>query len=404
MKDRKIAKLLQECEDWMAETGGTAKQAASRYPEQALELEEILGTIHNLQISKKPSPSETFKAAAPARMDNLIKAREADKGKSAVTKTRSARHRRQQTKLTRRLQPMTWAIIIGLLAAAITGGGATVYASADALPGDALYPVKELVQDVELAFSDDAGDVELLLENLDGNVEDLKELAFQGRSEDILTGLEEYEETLGELIRKRTRVSYEDAGTEESVNQRIQSQLEKHSETLEALQLQTREQVKLQEKLQQALQLTETGKVYGPNEGGQNENPGEPNGAGPGEPQGEQIGSGKPEDAGQGNGEGKPEDAGSGGDSGNAGSESPGQGQGGKPDDAGNGDSECECTCIEPDVYCVDGIVVDVDGNLIIDGICTCEETGLLCGETSSIGGSGNGHGGGTGGSGGGNP
>lgn len=261
---------------------------------------------------------------------------------------------------------MTWIVILGILAAALAGGGGAAYASADALPGDALYPVKTGLQDLELAFSADETDIELLLGNMDGNLSELAQLAGLGRYVDMEAGLEEYQTNLMRLEQTRARINYEDAGTEEALQTRIQSQLMTHTALLEQLKLQTKDQIKLQEKLQQAIQLTETGKTYGPNDGGKPEEPGQPNGAGPGEPQGTQTGPGKPEDAGPDNQGGS------------------GNGQGGQPADTGSGSGaggqgQPVCTCVEPDLFCVEGEVQDAEGKSLPEAICTCQETGELC-------------------------
>jgi len=272
---------------------------------------------------------------------------------------------------------MTWIVILGILAAALAGGGGAAYASNDALPGDALYPVRTMLQDLELAFSDDAGDLDLLLGNMDENLGDLVHLANQQRFNDMLIGLEEYEENLQAMHQTRTRLSYEDAGTEDSLNIRIQSQLQLHTQLLEQLKLQTQDQLKIQEKLQQAIQLTETGNTYGPNDGGKPDEPGAPNGAGPGEP----VQEGKPDDAGSGQEDsGKPEDAGSG--QGDA-----GYGPGGKPEDAGTGSEygygpgeQQVCTCMEEALYCVMGEVQNEFGEVLEDTVCTCmEEPDTYC-------------------------
>ena len=143
---------------------------------------------------------------------------------------------------------MTWIVILGILAAALAGGGGVAYASADALPGDALYPVKTGLQDLELAFSGDETDIELLLGNMDGNLSELAQLAGLGRYEDMEAGLQEYQINRMRLEQTRARINYEDAGAEDALQTRIQSQLMTHTALLEQLKLQTKDQVKLQEK------------------------------------------------------------------------------------------------------------------------------------------------------------
>lgn len=196
---------------------------------------------------------------------------------------------------------MNWILIIGMIASVLAGGGGVAYASTDALPGDGLYPVKTMLQDMQMVFASDEKDAELLMNQMLNNIEEMQQLAVQERYEDILTGLEEYQANLAAMNQVRTRLNYEDAGSETSLNTRLQEQLQTCTLLLEQLQtqLQTQDQLRIQDKLQEAIQLTDTGNTYGPNEEpGQPEEPGEPNGAGPGEPQGTQTQDQQPEDAG----------------------------------------------------------------------------------------------------------
>jgi hypothetical protein len=366
MIEQPLADKLEDCLAWMQASGGTPEQAAGRYPEQAEALLPLLRAARQTAEEAQAAPSAEFRAAARARMMNLIAASEKAAQPRPVTKSRTPRPVKQTQPCTRS-NSMTWIVILGILAAALAGGGGAAYASADALPGDALYPVKTGLQDLELAFSGDETDIELLLGNMDGNLSELAQLAGMGRYEDMEAGLEEYQTNLMRLEQTRTRINYEDAGAEDALQTRIQSQLMTHAALLEQLKLQTKDQIKLQEKLQQAIQLTETGKTYGPNEGGQPEEPGQPNGAGPGEPQGTQTGTGKPEDAG-------PGDAGG---SGNV------NGPGGNPDagsgSGAGGQGEPTCTCMEPDLFCVESEVQDAEGKALPEAVCTCQETGELC-------------------------
>ncbi len=117
---------------------------------------------------------------------------------------------------------MTWIIVISLLATALAGGSGVAYASTDALPGDTLYPVKTAIQDLELTFASDEADVDLLLDHMAENIQDMEKLAQQGRYDDIETGLDDYLNNIQEFTQTRTRVSYDDAGTDDSINQRLQ--------------------------------------------------------------------------------------------------------------------------------------------------------------------------------------
>src|SRR5207237_8167470 len=68
-------------------------------------------------------------------------------------------------------------VSMGLAAAILAGGGATVAAASSALPGDALYPVKLFRENVQLAFSS-------------GTTEGLKRLQFARTRLHEIKGLE----------------------------------------------------------------------------------------------------------------------------------------------------------------------------------------------------------------------
>jgi len=359
MTETNISDLLAEALAWISDTGGSHDEAAARYPDHSEELLELLETVSQIEQTEQAKTRSEFKSAARTRMINLIEAQERANQIAAVTKTAPPRQIKQNHNLTRRLS-MTWIIVLGIFVAALAGGGGAAYASADALPGDALYPIKTAIQNVELTFSGDTGDIDLLLGNMDGNIQELQLLLQLGRQDDMLVGLDHFQLKLKALNQVRSRVSYEDAGTEESLNDRIQTQLQLHTEQLEQIKLQTQDHIQLQEKLQLAIQLTNTGNTYGPNDGGQPDEPGAPNGAGPGEP----VQEGKPEDAGSGQG-GKNEDPG-------PGPNNDSNGQGGKPDDAGTGAGESECTCQEEGLYCVLGEVQNEFGQVQDGATCTC--------------------------------
>jgi hypothetical protein len=396
MTDHETPNMLAESLEWIEKTGESIHEAAARFPDHSEELEKLLQTYELLENSEKLSPTTEFKAAARTRMINRINALEKSSHSDPVTKPGIFRLIWQNENGTRRFA-MRWLLTIGLIVSLIGGGGGTVYASNISLPGDMLYPLKTGLQDLELAFSGDSNDIELLLENMAQNINEMQQLATRQRYSDILIGLEEFEGNLQALNQTRARVSYEDAGTEESLNTRIQQQLQTHAQLLDQLRDQTRDQLKLQERLQQAIQLTEQGHTYGPNEGGQPAEPGSPNGAGPGEPQGPQNGAVKPEEAGSEGGQGDPGDGSPGNSPGSGGNGGAGTGNQNQ-NSFGNGDGSC--TCFEENLFCVIGEVQNEYGE-VVDAVCTCQQTSSLCGEGETHnqagpgeGGSGSGQGG----------
>ncbi len=408
--ERQLADLFAECLDWMSEKGGTAEQAAARYPEQCEALLQLLETAKQIETVPEVLPRPEFSAVARLRLQNQLKTK-----RKPVTFFASNRHIRQTNTGNRRFA-MTWLIVLGMIATLLAGGGGVAYASTDALPGDALYSVKTAIQDVELALTDDVGDVDLLLGFMNANVGEVQELAAQARWDDLVAGLGEYQQNLEALTQTQTRVSYDQAPGAEQLDNRVQEQLHTQSQLLQQIQERVQDQQQVMDKLQETIRQAEMGAAYGPGEGGPSEEPGQPNGAGPGEPQGGQNSddqSGKPEDAGNpdaggqggqpteqpgnqdnGNGAGGPSDEN---DNGNG----SGNGNDGAGEGTGPGSGVCQqvedCTCEEGDPDCIcDTVCVCAGGeeNCTCEEKCTLDQEGDGEGGPSDGGDNGNGQGG----------
>lgn len=354
MSDKNLSTELAACLEWIEETGDSAEKAAARFPNHYRELINLLETVEQLDSAEQPSPSPEFQFAARTRLLNQINAKKSAVQAAGVTNAQAARHIWQSEKLRRenfsqhppkRRFAMNWILIIGLLASVFAGGGGVAFASTDALPGDTLYPVKTMLQDMEMVFAGDEKDAELLMNQMFTNIEEMQQLATQERYGDMLIGLKEYQNNLEAMNQVRERINNEDAGTGDSLNTRLQEQLQTCTQLLEQLQtqlqtklqtqLQTQDQLKIQDKIQEAIQETDTGNTYGPNEdSGQPEEPGDPNGVGPGETQG--PGDQQPEDAGNPDTGCQGDDCGSGQQQPSGPNEDPGTGGG----DAGQGGSK----------------------------------------------------------------
>ena len=78
---------------------------------------------------------------------------------------------------------MSW-IVIAALIVALLGGGGSVYVSSDALPGDALYPLKTAAEAAQLALSRRA-DARLYPTYVATRVSELERLRAANRFEDM---------------------------------------------------------------------------------------------------------------------------------------------------------------------------------------------------------------------------
>jgi hypothetical protein len=104
-------------------------------------------------------------------------------------------------------------------------------ASAQALPGDALYPVKQGLEELSLTGSRSAdGDVALLADFTDERLEEIEQLVAKNRAADLVTGLENYDKTLGRLDAALEQLPSDSIQLDD-----IQARLARHTEVLLAL-------------------------------------------------------------------------------------------------------------------------------------------------------------------------
>ena len=101
---------------------------------------------------------------------------------------------------------MTWLAIITLLVSLIGGGGAAL-ASGNALPGEALYPVKAALEATQLTLAGDASDAELLAEFALERAQEIEGLVAQGDYEDIPEAVLAYIEIAKGLSEKLYEIS-----------------------------------------------------------------------------------------------------------------------------------------------------------------------------------------------------
>jgi outer membrane biosynthesis protein TonB len=128
----------------------------------------------------------------------------------------------------------TAALIAVLAVMVMIGSGlGAASVSAQALPGDSLYPVKRGFEEVSLTFSFSPGaDVQLLSDFTDRRLAEVEQLAAQGRESDLLLGLEYYEQTLSRLD-AAIKALPSDSGSAQLDD--LQARLIRHAEVLSAL-------------------------------------------------------------------------------------------------------------------------------------------------------------------------
>ncbi len=172
--------ILDECIVAIQERGETIQGCLARYPAQRAELAPLLDVVVRLQAARTLKASLEFRRASAVRMRNLVTARP-----RRVARQAWVLHWPQKR----------WAtviVLIGLWACLLIGGGA-VYASGDALPGDALYPVKRAAEVVQLNLArDEASHAQLRLNLAARRIEEAEALFNQGRPAQMPQVLADY--------------------------------------------------------------------------------------------------------------------------------------------------------------------------------------------------------------------
>ena len=172
------------------------------------ELEPLLRLAVALQEVPQIAASDSFKAAAPARMQNLIKSRSAspdqDQASEPIYKRISnallglIEQGRQQTGV-RRLPALAVFVLILFTAAFLSNR--LVTASANALPGEAFYSTKLTMERIQLSLSQtDLDDSYIHLEFASRRVNEASRLVEENRVEHIGIVLEDYVRQLFETM------------------------------------------------------------------------------------------------------------------------------------------------------------------------------------------------------------
>ena len=221
---------------------------------------------------------------------------------------------------------MVWIILIALVTS-LLGGGGVAYASTDSLPGDALYGVKTLIEDVRLSVADDADALALQYKFAEKRLGEMEALIAQNRLGEVEGALNAYMHALQEMAKIMAKGDPTDPQRTEAELGYLKGIRETQRERLEAMLKDIPEQLRLQ--LQLAIQNTEQFRLNRPEGAGQPEHAGEP--AGQGVQQMQQEQSGQTDEGGQ---EMKQEQTGQPEESGNPEPGTPNQA--GQPDDSGS--------------------------------------------------------------------
>jgi hypothetical protein len=218
----KRALLLDEVLLQMQQRKTAAGDSLQAYPKAVEELRPLLETAEQAAGLLQPAgPSPEFLRASETRL--LRKIRTAGRQDSRPQRTAPFAALWQRV-------PAAAVVFILAVALVLGSGWGVSSASAQALPGDALFPVKLGLEQAELTVStSEAGDVALLAKFADKRIGEIQELVQQGRFSDLETGFAEYENTLNRLDSAVMNLSA-DEGLAELID--VEDQLGLHTDIL----------------------------------------------------------------------------------------------------------------------------------------------------------------------------
>lgn len=182
----------------------TMEECQNQYPEHSSEIQELQSLKYELNSISKPKPDPQFRASAFKRIMNTLE-------QESVTNLpwyRQLIHSFQFTQ--KRRYQMTITLIV-ILVVSLFGGG-TVYASQNALPGDALYSLKLQIEDMQIQFASEDVDQDLYLQYANERVSEIEALIEEGRYADISIAMKGYSHAFIEAM----ATSEEGEETEES--------------------------------------------------------------------------------------------------------------------------------------------------------------------------------------------
>lgn len=180
MRFRSFRSILDECLTAI-QRGESVEACLARYPRQAARLKPLLTLAERVRRTPAAQPRPWAQATAW----NAVRLRAAD--------LRAGRRRAGASFHVSIgwLKPV--AVTLALFFALGAMGGATAFASQDALPNDRLYPVKLLGEDVHVWLTfDETRKAEILLDQSDQRMEEINTLVSHGEMipENVLSALE----------------------------------------------------------------------------------------------------------------------------------------------------------------------------------------------------------------------
>jgi hypothetical protein len=217
--ERKAAQVLDECLRGIESGQVTVEDCLRLHPEFRDSLGPLLALAVQTQQGLAPAaPSGVVRDQIEARLLNRLHKETASGLRTPPPSIRRAWSRRPAFALA------SLSLVLSLLV--LTAGVA--YASAEALPGDLLYTVKQGLEQARLAISTTPeGDTALLVSFADERLAEAEALAAAGRLADLELALQGYEREITALLTLTEEVSTEGStGLLENLESRLSHHLE----------------------------------------------------------------------------------------------------------------------------------------------------------------------------------
>jgi hypothetical protein len=188
----KIEDILEQSIEEVKAGRYSIEECMARYPQMHRELEPLLRTALLIGAPPDVKPSTRFKIQARVRLMEQISSRQ------------------NMTKATGRFlpaisifnhAPKIAVAIIAVVLALFSVGGSTVHASQDSLPGDTLYSVKLVSEQIRVALTFSSSEkTELYLSLAENRIEEMAALADSNRTKDVGNAAEGFEKALGRAL------------------------------------------------------------------------------------------------------------------------------------------------------------------------------------------------------------
>ena len=226
MNENRKAAIIDRC--LAAVQGGewSVEDCLQRYPRLSDELRDIFRVSSRLGDASVVGLAPNQLRAAKMNLLNQLPDRDL-----LVTKPGKIRYRLQTTK---RRFAMTWVIIVSTILSLMTGTGA-VLASSDALPGDALYGVKTLTENVQLMLGSDETDLVLFGKFLDKRVQEMEQLIEQGRLEDLEESAQLYQNQTQTMTKLMAALQADDPEEAVRLRTELETKLQEQSRLIQAV-------------------------------------------------------------------------------------------------------------------------------------------------------------------------